>query len=257
MHLLLPPSEGKTSGGRGRPLGRRNADGPLAAARAATISALLELTRGDPDRAAVALLPPPGLAARALATDAAVLTSPTTPALRRYAGVVFDGFDHASLTTAEQRLAGRTALIFSGLFGVVRGDEAIPDYRVPGKAVLPGLGTASTFWRPVLDAALPALLGRGLVVDLRSVDYAAMWRPRPTDAGRVVAVRVLSPAPRGGHAVISHHSKFGKGRLWRALIRRSAAGHPVDSVYDVVAAWATCSSGGHEIRPGAVDVYTA
>ena len=28
-------------------------------------------------------------------------------------------------------------LVFSGVFGVVRGDEAIPDYRVPAKAALP------------------------------------------------------------------------------------------------------------------------
>ena len=55
---------------------------------------------------------------------------------------------------------------------------AVPDYRVPAKATLPGIGVAATFWRPVLGVTVPALLAPGLVVDLRSSDYAAMWRPR-------------------------------------------------------------------------------
>ena len=259
MHVLLPPSEGKTAGGRGRPLRRRasSAGDVLGAARNHAVAALLELVAGDPAAAAEALLLPAGVAAAALAADAVVLDSPTTPALRRYAGVVYAGLDHESLTPAEQRLAGRSCLIFSGLFGVVGGDEPVPDYRVPAKAVLPGLGIAGTFWRPVLDEVVPARLGRGPVVDLRSSDYAAMWRPRRDLADRVIAVRVLSPVPRGGHAVISYNSKFGKGRLANALIRRAAAGDPVKTAEDVAAAWLSWD-GAAEARVSrtGLDLYT-
>lgn len=257
MHLLLPPSEGKTRGGRGRPLRDRLGDDPLGAARGRTIDALLDLVAGDPEVAAKALLLPDGVAAAALATDAAVLDARTMPALRRYAGVVYDGLHLDGLTPAEQRLALRSTFVFSGLFGVVRGDEQIPDYRVPAKAVLPGIGVAGTFWRPVLTDALTATLRRGLVVDLRSSDYAAMWRPDRADAERVIGVRVLSPAPRGGFAVISYNSKFAKGRLAAALVRRRAAGHPVASVADIASAWTDC--GGRDCVPTAagVDLYTS
>ncbi|MBN9619288.1 MAG: peroxide stress protein YaaA, partial [Actinobacteria bacterium] len=130
MHLLLPPSEGKTAGGRGRPLRSRPADDTLLGqARATTLKALRELVGGDPGAAAEALLLPSGVAAEALATNARVLDTPTTPALRRYAGVVYDGLGYADLPADQQRLAGRTVLIFSGLFGVVRGDEPVPHYR--------------------------------------------------------------------------------------------------------------------------------
>ncbi|MDT4903864.1 MAG: uncharacterized protein QOH52_1880 [Pseudonocardiales bacterium] len=257
MHLLLPPSEGKTRGGRGRPLRSRPADGPLASARARAINALLELVSGDPVEAAQALLLPDGVAQDALAADAAVRDSPTMPALRRYAGILYDGLGFGTLPAAEQRLAARSTLIFSGLFGVVRGDETIPAYRVPAKAVLPGLGIASTFWRPVLTDVLDEVLRRGLVIDLRSTDYAAMWRPRGLLVERVITVRVLSPAPRGGHAVISYNSKFAKGRLAAALVRRVAAGGTVTDRDDIAAAWATC--GGIDVRPtpnGGLDLYT-
>lgn len=257
MHLLLPPSEGKTAGGRGRPLRSRPDDGsPLVAARAATTRALAELVAGDPGAAAAALLLPDGVAAEALAANARVLDAPTTPALRRYAGVVYDGLGFADLPADQQRIAGRSVLVFSGLFGVVRGDEPVPTYRVPAKAVLPGLGIAATFWRPVLTEVLAGSLRRGLIVDLRSSDYAAMWRPDRATAARTVTVRVLSPAPRGGHAVISYNSKLAKGRLAAALLARAAAGQPVGSADDVVAAWLDTGGVGAKPTPTGLDLYT-
>src|SRR6185437_7127979 len=158
VRILLPPSEGKTPGGRGRPLARRGLTGPLAEDRAIVLDALATLLTADPGKAADALLLPAGVAATALAADSAVLSAPTSPALRRYAGVVYDGLGFDALPPDVQRLAGRTVLVFSGLWGVVRGDEAVPDYRVPAKAVLPGIGVVGTFWRPRLDEELPPML---------------------------------------------------------------------------------------------------
>lgn len=258
MRVLLPPSEGKTPGGRGRPLGTRaeSGSGPVAAARAAVLAALATLLRAGDAAAAAALQLPPGVAAAALAADRAVLTAPTTPALRRYAGVVYDGLDFANLPAPARRVAARNTLIFSGLWGVLRGDEAVPDYRVPAKAVLPGLGTVGTYWRDALDQELPGRLGSGLVVDLRSSDYAAMWRPRGALAARVVSVRVLSPLPRGGHGVVSYPSKLAKGRLAAALFARLADGRPADSGADVLAAWRAIGGRGELSSPTRLVVYT-
>jgi uncharacterized protein len=258
VHVLLPPSEAKTTGGRGRPMRQRPpADDRLAAARRRTLAALLDLANGDPATAARALLLPAGVATDALRADAEVLDAPTTPALRRYAGVLYDGLGHSTMTPDETRVANRSVLIFSGLFGVVRGDEPVPNYRVPGKAVLPGLGVAATFWRPVLAEVLATTLRRGLIVDLRSGDYAAMWRPAPDLARRVVGVRVLSPSPRGGHAVISYNSKFAKGALARELVRREAGGRPVGTVDDVAAAWLHCAAAARvDITDDGLDLYT-
>ncbi|MDQ2797867.1 MAG: peroxide stress protein YaaA [Actinomycetota bacterium] len=257
MHLLLPPSETKTTGGRGRALHGRFADDALGRARSVTTRALLELVDGAPRAAATALQLPDGVAGDALAANAAVLVTPTTPALRRYSGIVYDGFSVATMTPGEQRVAARRTLVFSGLFGVVRGDESVPNYRVPAKAVLPGIGVASTFWRPVLAGVLPTMLRRGLVVDLRSGDYAAMWRPDAELARRIVTIRVLSPAPRGGHVVISYNSKYAKGLLAASLVRRMTAGQPAHTADDVAAAWVDC--GGHHCRSGpdgTLELYT-
>lgn len=256
MRILLPPSETKTVGGRGR-AGAGLLQGPLGEHRAVLLDALATLVRGDPARVAEALLLPAGVAAKALAANSVVGSSRTTAALRRYTGVVYDGLDTAGLPPHVRRAAGRCVLIFSGLWGVVRGDEAVPNYRVPAKAVLPGVGVVSTFWRPVLEGTLPAMLGRGIVVDLRSSDYTAMWRPGPDICGRVVSVRVLSPLPRGGFGIISYNSKFAKGRLAAALLTRSAAGEAVACSDDVARAWLGCGGAAAEAT-GAnhVDLYT-
>lgn len=257
MRVLLPPSEAKTPGGRGRPLSGRTPDPVLGDGRERALDALAELLRGPRDDAAQALLLPPSTVDAALTANAAVRTSATTPALRRYAGVVYDGMSPATFTPQQLRTAGRTVLIFSGLFGVVRGAEPVPEYRVPAKAVLPGLGIAGTFWRPLLEQAMPQLLDDGLIVDLRSTDYAAMWRPRGGEARRIVRVRVLSPLPNGGRGVVSFPSKFAKGRLAAALVRRVTAGAPVRTAADVADTW--CDDGGPHAEvagPGMVVVHT-
>jgi cytoplasmic iron level regulating protein YaaA (DUF328/UPF0246 family) len=257
VRVLLPPSEAKTTGGRGRPVGARADDGPLSTTRADLLDALDVLLAGPVEAAASALHLPPAAVADALAANRAVRGARTSPALRRYTGVVYAGLDIVALDPAVQRLAARGTLIFSGLWGAVRGDEPVPDYRVPAKAVLPGVGVVGTYWRPVLDEHLPALLGRGPIVDLRSSDYAAMWRPRGELAQRTITVRVLSPLPKGGHGVVSYNSKFAKGRLAAALFARAAAGDPVASGQDVIDAW-TGATGQRGQRSGdtSVVLYT-
>jgi uncharacterized protein len=235
VRILLPPSEAKHPGGRGRPLAARPAE--LSHPRAQVLAALARLL--DRPDAAAALQLPPSVADSALATNRRAGTSPTLPAMRRYAGTVYQGLDVAALSPVAARRARTELLIFSGLLGVSRGGDPVPDYRVPAKAVLPGIGVAGTFWRPRLAELLPALLDSGPVVDLRSTDYAAMWQPAANSAvaGRLIAVRVLSPTPSGRLAVVSYRSKLAKGRLAAALLERQAAGQRVSGPADVLAAW--------------------
>ena len=241
MRILLPPSEAKNPGGRGLPLARRQRRQPIEESREQVLRGLDRLLAdaGQLD-AARALLLPDSVAAAALADNRRVRTAPTMPALDRYAGVVYDGLFLQPLSAAARAVANRELLIFSGLFGVLRGSDPVPAYRVPVKATLPGVGVLATFWRARLEEVMAPLLDRGLLIDLRSSDYAAMWQPaaRGPLAGRLVSVRVLSPRPDGTLGVISFASKLAKGRLTAALLERRAAGQPVRTVADISAAWA-------------------
>jgi cytoplasmic iron level regulating protein YaaA (DUF328/UPF0246 family) len=237
VRILLPPSEAKNRGGRGTPITARTRSHPIDEIRRETLNALAALV-GSPS-AAVALQLPPSVVGEALLDNARAATSRTRPAIDRYAGVVYDGLATDQLSGPARMLANRSLLIFSGLFGVVRGNEGVPVYRVPAKATLPGIGIAGTYWKPHLAALMPSLLDSGPIIDLRSSDYLSMWQPSHRDpaARRLVTVRILSRRPDGSLGVISYNSKLAKGKLAAALLERRAAGRPVASVGDVVDAW--------------------
>jgi uncharacterized protein len=213
--VLLPPSEGKTAPRRGRALDLGELSFPgLTPARERVLDTLTALARSDPQRALSVL----GLSSRQLdevARDAWLDTAPTAAAGRVYTGVLYEALDLSGLDTASRRRAQRRLVISSALFGALRVGDRIPAYRLSGDTSLPGLGTLSTLWRDPLAAAMGEAAGRGLVVDLRSGVYAAMWKPTGDVASRTVVVRVLHELPDGTRKVVSHFNKATKGRLVR------------------------------------------
>lgn len=257
VRILLPPSEakrpdgGRRAAGGGRleagadALGRDGAR--LQRSRARVASALVDFCRGDPDTAARVLALPARSADADLAANRTVLEAPTMLALDRYAGTVYDGLAAATLTAAARRRAMESVLVFSGLFGVLRADERVPAYRLPVAATLPPLGALTPFWRAALAREMPQLLGDGLVLDLRSSDYAAMWRATGSVRDQIVVVRILSEQPDGRLAVISYPSKHGKGRLARAVLSSRAR---IGSVSQLADLWMAAGGRDATARPG-------
>jgi cytoplasmic iron level regulating protein YaaA (DUF328/UPF0246 family) len=142
-------------------------------------------------------------------------------ALDRYAGVLYAALDVATLTAAARRRALTEVVVFSGLWGVVRGDDPVPDYRVPASGSVPGLGGVTAHWRRPLEAVMPGLLGDESVLDLRSTDYLAMWRPTGALRDQVLRVRVLAEKGTGARRTVgpvSFHAKHVKGQVVRHLV---------------------------------------
>ena len=214
MLILLPPSEGKAVPRRGRPLDLGT--GPLADARCALVDAVVDLCRGS-EEAAIATLGLGPTQADDVRRNARLRDLPTAPAERVYTGVLYDALGLTTLSASAHRRALSRVAIVSSLYGVVRPGERIAPYRLGGGVTLPGLGGVAAHWRTHLDPVISGLAGRGLVVDLRSSTYAALWRPTAALAARVVTVRVLHEVD-GRRQVVSHFNKATKGRLVRALL---------------------------------------
>lgn len=215
MLVLLPPSEGKTAPLRGKPLDLATLSYPsLTEARSRMLDALVELS-DRPDAAEVL-----GLGhtlVEEVRRNGELREAPTARADRVYSGVLYEALDLGSLDASARRRAGRSLLVASGLFGVLRTGDRIPAYRLSGGVTLPGLGGVASYWRRELDPVLDQAAGQGLVIDLRSTTYAGFWRPEPDLAGRVATVRVLHESG-GRRSVVSHLNKATKGRLARALL---------------------------------------
>ncbi|MEX2625384.1 MAG: peroxide stress protein YaaA [Ilumatobacteraceae bacterium] len=219
LTILLPPSEGKAPGG-GDPAwspDHGTYGETLAAHRQEVIDALAAAGGGDRTLLGVG----GDHLERAVHANRSLLGAPTLPAWRRYTGVVWDHLDPATLTAAQRR----SIVVVSGLLGLVRADDPVPDYRLKMGASLAPMGKLSTWWRPMLGPALTAASRRRAVVDLLPKEHRAAFSDE--ERGRFVTVDLAerSGAP-GGHA-----AKAAKGRLARHLL---TCGLPLD---DALAAW--------------------
>ncbi|WP_328746859.1 peroxide stress protein YaaA [Streptomyces sp. NBC_00285] len=215
MLVLLPPSEGKASSGRGAPLKLESLSLPeLNESRESVLDALLELCAGDEEKAREVLGLSEGLRGE-VAKNVELRTAGARPAGEIYTGVLYDALDLASLDAAAKRRAGRSLLVFSGLWGAVRVTDRIPSYRCSMGVKLPGLEALGTHWRTPMAGVVAEAAGNGLVLDLRSSAYAVAWKPKGEVAGRTATVRVLHAPTR---KVVSHFNKATKGRMVRSLL---------------------------------------
>ncbi|MFD3838700.1 peroxide stress protein YaaA [Streptomyces sp. NPDC058642] len=220
MLVLLPPSEGKASSGRGAPLKLESLSLPgLTEAREAVLGELVELCAGDEDKAREVLGLSEGLRGE-VAKNTELRTAGARPAGEVYTGVLYDALELSTLDTAAKRRASRQLLVFSGLWGAVGVTDRIPSYRCSMGVKLPGLGALGAHWRTPMAAVLPEAAGNGLVLDLRSSAYAAAWKPKGEVAGRTASVRVLHAPTR---KVVSHFNKATKGRIVRSLLSAGIA----------------------------------
>ncbi|MFE7415096.1 peroxide stress protein YaaA [Streptomyces laurentii] len=219
MLVLLPPSEGKAASGHGAPLKLESLALPgLTEARAAVLDELVELCAADEEKARTVLGLSEGLRGE-IAKNTELRTAGARPAGEIYTGVLYDALGLATLDAAARERAGRSLLVFSGLWGAVRVTDAIPSYRCSMGVKLPGLGALGAHWRGAMAGVLPEAAGEGLVLDLRSSAYATAWKPKGEVAARTATVRVLHAPTR---KVVSHFNKATKGRIVRALLEAGA-----------------------------------
>lgn len=218
LGLLLPPSEGKAVGGDGPTwspgLGRFSDLEP----RRNVLVRRLARVRGGNEK----LLGVGGkhLIAARLA-NAALTSSPSLPAWRRYTGVVWDAMEVASLPTASRRRAMSSVVVVSGLLGLVALDDPTPDYRLKMGASLAPYGKLSTWWRPTVTRALEAWAADRYVVDLLANDQRAAC-----SAAHLRGVSVTFVDRTG--TVAGHDAKAAKGRLARHLL--TSGGRPIDAL---------------------------
>ncbi|MDG4864037.1 peroxide stress protein YaaA [Streptomyces sp. T-3] len=226
MLVLLPPSEGKASSGRGAPLKLEALSLPgLTEARAAVLDELVELCAADEGKAREVLGLSEGLAGE-VGKNTELRTAGARPAGEIYTGVLYDALGLADLDAAAKKRAAKSLVVFSGLWGAVRIGDRIPSYRCSMGVKLPGLGALGAYWRTPMAEVMPEAAGDGLVLDLRSSAYASAWKPKGEVAGRTATVRVLQSQMVDGvekRSVVSHFNKATKGRLVRDLLQTGAA----------------------------------
>lgn len=205
--VLVPPSEGKATGGKGRwkptsgRFGRR-----LGAARADVIEALGRTPLSEAKLGAHG-----ALYDRATAANAAVAagTAKALPAWQRYTGVVWEHLDPATLTDDRRT----RILVPSALLGLLTANDPVPDHRLKLDVSLDGIGRLDRWWRPHLTDTLKKVTSpHDTIVELLPNEHRAA-----IDLDAVAKRRQVIRTTVEG--VSGHDAKAVKGALARHLLR--------------------------------------
>lgn len=214
--VLLPPSKGKSHGGDGPAYrGTLDPEHPLTAPRSQVLDAVSADVDGLDDAALARVA---GVGTNKLEGVADLLRvladAPTTPASRRYTGVVHG---NAGLADLDPAALGTDVLIVSALLGLVALGEPVPDYRLEFSASLPSLGGIGPFWRAAVADHLAEVGAGRRVWDLLPGEHRRVWDPDVRAELEVIDVAFVRPDGRPANAA---RTKVAKGRLAAALIAR-------------------------------------
>lgn len=223
--ILLPPSEGKATGGAGPVWTPDSIVAPaLDPSRLTALAGLRSAMRSNAAERAKLLGVKGDALAAATAANRAAAEGPTMPAIDRYTGVLYGELDHATLDADASDRLGRCVLIVSALWGLVAPQDAIPDYKLKMSASLARTGRLSTWWRPALTEAVAGRiagrrLGEGvapLVWNLLPNEHAAAVQlPAGTES---VSARFVEQRSDGSLVAVAHWNKLHKGSLVRHLV---------------------------------------
>ena len=231
--ILLPPSEGKAEGGTGPKLKISELSFPQLEKRRMAVRSALTTAMKGPEATRSKLLGVKGTAlASATAANLAVLTSPTMPAIERYTGVLYDALDVDSLSARDRKRLNSQVLIFSGLWGVVRPHDMIPDYKMKMGATIAPIGKLSTWWRESLTPALDESVAGAVVWNLLPKEHDSAWDPfgstesTAKTPSAMFSVKFLDEGtPVKGvrtFTTVNHWNKLLKGALVRYILETGA-----------------------------------
>jgi cytoplasmic iron level regulating protein YaaA (DUF328/UPF0246 family) len=147
-----------------------------------------------------------------VAKNLSLMSSPTMPALHRYAGVLYQALDANSLSPKALKLAGERLFIQSALFGLLPALEQIPDYRFSASSKLPGVNLIQV-WTRAHEAVWPRMVGP--ILDMRSSEYQEL-NPIPKEREQY-QVEVFSEDGK----LLNHFNKRSKGLFVRAALENN------------------------------------
>jgi len=106
----------------------------------------------------------------------AIYTAPLMAARKRFVpDPFFNAVDFEGLPTGAQRRLLENSVILSGLFGLLRPDDLVPEYRLRMSATIPGIGPLASFWKPHISPLLNKVVRNRFVWDLLPDSYREAW----------------------------------------------------------------------------------
>jgi len=140
-------------------------------------------------------------------------------AIERYSGVAFDYLDYSSLDMSAKSYLHEHLILFSNLFGFLKSDDIIPDYRVKQGSNIGSLSPQKIYanWANLLDE----YMRDDDILDLRAGYYDKFYKPNKP----YTTLKFLKEGK-----VVSHWAK-----AYRGIISREIALNQINSMDKFIA----------------------
>jgi cytoplasmic iron level regulating protein YaaA (DUF328/UPF0246 family) len=127
-------------------------------------------------------------------------------AIERYTGVAFDYLAYETLQEQEQHYIDTHVLLFSNLFGVLRANDYIPDYKLKQGEPIKEI-KVDHFYQPILTPLLNTYLEQEEILDLRATFYNRFYRPSQpyTILKFMKEGKVVSHWAKAYRGIVLHH----------------------------------------------------
>ena len=136
---------------------------------------------------------------------------PTLKAIQRYTGVAYEAIGYEKLTIQAKNYCDKNILIFSNLFGVLKADDCIPNYKFKQGQILPTLDTIKYF-KECLKPYLDEILKDQEILDLRAGFYDKFYKiPYP-----YITMKFLKDGK-----VVSHWAKHYRGEIVKIMAKNN------------------------------------
>ena len=227
--ILLPPAEGKQPGGNPfapdmfdyRTSNTFNYFSDLNSERRQLIGSLQKVVQNEDEETLQDLFGVSGShLEEAVEVNSEIYNAPLMSALDRYSpGIMYAAMDFAGLPTGAQRRLLENGIIFSGLFGLLRPDDLIPNYRLKMDADLPGIGKIYKFWKPHLSPVLNKALEGRYVWDFLPRVHDRAWDDENTYEERV-QVKFYDEKD-GERTAVTHNVKPLRGQFVNWIVQET------------------------------------
>lgn len=154
-------------------------------------------------------------------------TPVATPAMKVYAGVLYEALDYKSLSAAVKKKAEKSLIIISAKYGAIGPMEKIKSY----KAKIDNAKMKSKV------AAVLDQFEEDLIIDCRSSTYQGVWT---APNNKCLEVRIFQNV-NGVKKVITHMSKKTRGEIVRLLLSNRSTPKTPRDVRDIVNKHYTCA----------------
>ncbi len=138
----------------------------------------------------------------------------TMKAIERYTGVAFDYLDYERLSLEEKSYIDNNVILFSNLFGFIRADDMIPEYRLKQGATVGELKPEKLYKEQ--SYLLEEYLKDEDILDLRAGFYDKFYKPTKS-------YTTLKFIKNG--KVVSHWAK-----AYRGIVLREVAKNQIDNL---------------------------